>query len=183
MCAARRVAALATSAVITLGACGGSSAAAVKLDGSPRIPDAEGIVKTASINGITLDGGRRYGVSKKLMSFSTYNRKLVPLVRMIGAYAHVGLKGKTVVWIAKIGVVTRDGAGHATVQYQGDLVKVNGERLTFGDGTVLTLKNGLKPPADPNGPTYAVIDADHHYVQGATFAPKANVQTTQDARN
>jgi hypothetical protein len=181
MCAARRVAALATSAVITLGACGGSSAPAVKLDGSPRVPDAEGIVKTASINGITLDGGRRYDVSKKLMSFSTYNRKLLPLVRMIGGYVHVGLKGKTVVWIAKIGVVTRDAQGHATVQYQGELVSVHGAQLTFRDGTVLTLKPGLQTPPDPTGPTYAVIDADHHYVQGATFAPK--VQTTRDARN
>jgi hypothetical protein len=181
MCAARRVAAFATTAVMTLTACGGSSAPVVKLDGSPRTPDAEGVVRTASINGITLDGGRRYDVSKKLISFSTYNRKLVPLVRMIGAYVHVGLDGDTVVWIAKIGVVTRDATGHATVQYQGDLVAVRGATLTFRDGTVLTLAKGLKPPADPLGPTYAVIDADHHNVQGATFAPKT--ETTRDAGN
>jgi hypothetical protein len=181
MCAARRVAALATTAVIALGACGGSSGPAVKLDGSPRTPDAEGIVAHASINGITLDGNRRYDVNRQLMSFSTYNRKLLPLVRMIGGYVHVGLKGKTVVWIAKIGVVARDADGHATVQYQGDLVSVHGTQMIFRDGTVLTLHRGLKPPADAAGPTYAVIDADHHYVQGATFAPKS--ETTQDARN
>jgi hypothetical protein len=181
MCAARRVAALATTAVITLAACGGSRAPVVKLDGSPREPDAEGVVRAASINGITLDGDRRYDVSKKLISFSTYNRKLVPLVRMIGAYVHIGLDGDTVVWIAKVGVVTRDASGHRTAQYQGDLVAVRGTRLVFRDGTVLTLAKGLKPPADPLGPTYAVIDADNHNVQGATFAPK--VETTTDERN
>ena len=53
---------------------------------------------------------------------------------MVGAYVHVGLKGKTVVWIAKIGVVARDADGHATVQYQGDLVSVHGTQMIFRDG-------------------------------------------------
>ncbi|HVV37099.1 MAG TPA: hypothetical protein VHC63_10890 [Acidimicrobiales bacterium] len=182
MCAARRVAALATSAVITLGACGGgSSKPVVALDGSPRIADAEGVVRQASINGITLDGGRHYDVSKQLISFSTYNRQLVPLVRMIGDYVQVGLKGKTVVWIAKIGVVSVDTTGHATTQYQGELVKVKGPQLIFRDGTVLTLAKGLHAPADPLGATFVVIDADHHNVQGATFAPKT--ETTNNAGN
>jgi hypothetical protein len=183
MCAVRRVAALATSAAITLGACGGAGAPApeVKLDGSARVPDAEGIVAKASIAGITLDGGRNYDVSKKLVSFSTYNLQLVPLVRMIGSYVHIGLKGKTVVWIAKVGVVTRDAQKHGTVVYQGNLVSTRGRRMTFRDGTVLTLKRGLTPPADAKGATYVVIDADRHYVQGATFAPKP--EPTENARN
>jgi hypothetical protein len=181
MCPVRRVAALATTAAIGLSACGGSAAPVVKLDGSPRIPDAQGIVERASINGITLDGGRRYGVSRKLISFSTYNRKLLPLVRMIGGYAQVGLTGDTVVWIAKIGVVSRDASGHGTVQYQGDLVTANGSALTFRDGTVLTLAKGLHAPADPEGATYVVIDADKHTVQGATFSPKP--ESTTNARN
>jgi hypothetical protein len=85
------------------------------------------------------------------------------------------------VWIAKIGVVTRDASGHGTVQYQGNLVSAKGSTLTFRDGTVLTLAKGLHAPPDPEGPTYVVIDADHHTVQGATFAPKSS--TTTNARN
>ncbi|MEY2424637.1 MAG: hypothetical protein QOI61_209 [Actinomycetota bacterium] len=170
MLATRRTAVLAASAALAMSGCG-SSDPVVKLDGSPRVPDTEGIVQKASVNGITLDGNRRYGVSKKLISFSTYNQKPAPLVSTIGSYVQVGMNGDTVVWLAKIGPVQADSSGHKTVQYQGDLVSVNGARLTFKDGTVLRLAKGLTPPADPLGPTYAVIDADKHVVQGATFAP------------
>ncbi len=161
---------LAASAALVMSGCG-SSDPVVKLDGSPRLPDAEGIVQTASINGITLDGERRFAVSKKLISFSTYNYKPVQLASTIGAYVQVGTNDDTVVWLSKVGPVRTDDAGHKTVQYQGDLVAVDGARLTFKDGTVLRLAKGLKPPADPLGPTYAVIDAAKHVVQGATFAP------------
>jgi hypothetical protein len=177
MLATRRVAALATSAVITMGACG-SSSPVVKLDGSPRTPDVEGIVEKASINGVTLDGNRSYGVSKKLISFSTYNRKPVALVSTIGAYVQGGLRGGKVVWLAKVGPAPADANGHRTVQYQGDLVSISGSRLTFKDGTVLTLGKGLRAPGDATGPTYIVIDAEKHVVQGATFAPKAAPSTT-----
>jgi hypothetical protein len=167
MLATRRVAALATTAAIAVGACSSGSSPVVKLDGSPRTPDVEGVVLKASVNGITLDGNRHYDVSKKLISFSTYNREVVPLASTIGAYVQAGVRDKTIVWISKIGPV---GASH-TVQYQGDLVAAKGRTLTFKDGTVLTLAAGLKAPADPEGPTYAVIDANKHVVQGATFAP------------
>jgi hypothetical protein len=172
MLATRRVAALATTAALSLGACSsGSSEPVVKLDGSPRTPDAEGIVLKASASGITLDGDRTYEVSKKLISFSTYNHEVVALSSMLGAYAQVGLDDDTVVWISKVGPVATDAAGHKTVQYQGDLVDVRPPRLIFKDGTVLRLASGLTAPEDPEGPTYAVIDAEKHVVQGATFAP------------
>ena len=163
----RRVAALATAAAIGVGACGGSSAPVVKLDGSARIPDAEGVVQNASINGLTLDGGRKFAVSKKLISFSTYNRKPVQLISTRGSYVQLGVRDNTVVWLGKIGPVGPDG----TVQYQGNLVDIDGRALTFKDGTVLRLAKGLTAPSDAEGPTYAVIDADKHVVQGATFAP------------
>lgn len=153
------------------GACGGSSDAAVKLDGSPREPDIEGIVVKASREGVTLEGGRSYSVSDKLMTFSTYNRKLVPLASMIGAYVQGGVDGKTIQWLSKIGPVIKDDKGHATAQYQGELVDVDGDRLVFEDGTVLRLQDGLEAPSDALGPTYVVIDADQRVVQGATFAP------------
>jgi hypothetical protein len=163
--------AVAATAVLTLAACGGSADPVVKLDGSPRTPDVEGIVVAASASGITLDGDREYEVAKKLISFSTYNHEVVPLASTVGAYVQAGVKGSTIVWISKIGPVATDPSGHKTVQYQGDLVDVRPPRLIFRDGTVLRLADGLKPPADPEGPTYAVIDADKHVVQGATFAP------------
>ena len=171
MPAARRFAALATLAAVTAGACG-SSSPVVKLDGSPRTPDAEGVVHRASINGITLDGNRRYAVSKKLISFSTYNQEVVPLSTTVGTYVQVGIRSGTVVWLAKVGVVSGASDGTATVQYQGKLVRVSGRKLIFKDGTVLTLASGLEMPSRPEGPTFAVIDAKRHVVQGATFAPR-----------
>ena len=168
----RRVAALLVAVAFTLSACGGSSPAAVKLDGSPRHADVEGIVVTAGASGITLDGQRKFAVSDKVISFSTYNRKLVPLVSTRGAYVQAGVKGNTVVWISKIGPVSADASGHRTVQYQGTLVKVAGAELIFKDGTVLRLGAGLKAPANPLGPVYAVIDADKHVIQGATFSAR-----------
>lgn len=161
-----------TAASLLLGACAGSGdAAAVKLDGSPRRPDVEGIVVEASADGVTLDGDRPYKVSPKLMSFSTYNRQVVPLASTRGAYVQAGLDDDTIVWISKIGPVVKDAAGHATVQYQGELVEVDLPYLVFEDGTVLRLQAGLEPPEDPLGPLHAVIDAKKRVVQGATFAP------------
>lgn len=152
-------------------ACGGSDGVAVKLDGSPRRPDVEGVVRKASAKGVTLDGNRTYDVSSKLMTFSTYNHKLVPLASMIGAYVQGGLDGDTIEWLAKVGPVATDATGHRTVQYQGTLVRVDGSVLVFKDGTVLRLDKNLKAPEDALGPVYVVIDAEKHVVQGATFAP------------
>lgn len=174
---ARRVAALGALVACGVAACA-SQPPVVKLDGSARVPDAEGIVRSASINGLSLDGNRRFKVSKKLISFSTYNREPVALASTVGAYVHLGLRDGTVVWLAKVGVVSADATGHRTVQYQGDLVTAAATRLTFKDGTVLTLADGLRAPADATGPTYVVIDADKHRVQGATFAPLTATSTT-----
>jgi hypothetical protein len=165
-----RTVALAASAALALSACGGSSQPVVRLDGSPREPDAEGVVRTASINGITLDGGRRYSVSKKLISFSTYTRQPLALASTVGDYAHVGLKGDQVVWLARIGVVSESN-GRRITQYQGNLVSVAGARLTFKDGTVLTLEDGLKAPADARAATHVVIDTSERRVVGASFQP------------
>jgi hypothetical protein len=174
----RRVSAIVLSAVfvLALGACNSSDAPAVKLDGSPRLPEIEGVVAKASAEGITVDG-RTYLVSRKLLSFSTYNREAVALVSTVGSYVQAGVDGKTIEWLAKIGPVSADSDGHTTVQYQGDLVKVDGRRLIFKDGTVLRLAPGLTVPRSPLGPTYAVIDAAKHVIQGATFAPEKTTTT------
>ncbi|MEY2398681.1 MAG: hypothetical protein QOJ00_1855 [Actinomycetota bacterium] len=166
---ARTVLVFGASALVLAG-CGGSSSPAVKLDGSPRVPDVEGVVIAANAKTLTLDGGRHYKVSEHLVSFSTYNRRVVALKSAIGDYVQLGLKGDTVVWLGRIGVVMTDDAKHQTVAYQGVLTAVSGARMTFKDGTVLRLAPGLKAPADARGTTYAVIDAKAHNVQGATFS-------------
>lgn len=150
---------------------GGSDDPAVRLDGSPRVPDAEGVVVKASRDGITLNGDRTYEVSSDLIAFSTYNRKPIQLAATIGDYVHVGLDDDEVQWIGLIGIVTADEKGHRTASYQGDLVRIAGRRLEFKDGTVLTLAKGLVAPADGLGLTYAAIDVDKGVVQGAQFPP------------
>jgi hypothetical protein len=162
---------------LALGACGGgSSPAAVRLDGSPRVPDAEGVVVKASRNGITLNHGRRYKVSGDLVAFSTYNRKPIPLAATIGDYVHVGLDGDEVQWIGLIGLVVADADGHRTTSYQGTLVAVKGKQLQFRDGTVLRLAPNLTAPKDPLGSVYAAIDVDKGVVQGATFPPTTHTK-------
>lgn len=166
-----RLLAVVAAFTLTVAACAGGADPVVKLDGSPRHPDVEGVVVEASADGIVLDGDRKFSVSTKLISFSTYNREVVALASTRGSYVQAGLRDKTIVWLSKIGPVVTDAQGHSTAQYQGELVDVDLPHLIFEDGTVLTLEDGLEPPEDPLGPLYAVIDAKKHVVQGATFAP------------
>jgi hypothetical protein len=170
--------AVALAAVLAFAACGSSDKPVVKLDGSPRLPDAEGVVQSASAGGLRLDGGRSYGVSKKLIAFSTYDREPIQLARVRGSYVQVGLRDNTVVWLARIGIVTKGASGKSVVQYQGDLRRVEGGRMFFRDGTVLKLAPELKAPAKVTGSTFAVIDTKRHVVQGARFA-SATTSTTR----
>lgn len=170
--------------VLLLGACGaGSEKPVVLLDGSPRVPDAEGVVIEASREGITLNRNRTYKVSPELIAFSTYNRKPIQLASTIGDYVHVGLDDGEVQWIALIGVVVVDAEGHKTAAYQGKLVRIDGRRLEFKDGTVLTLQQGLVAPADGLGDVYAAIDVDKGVVQGAQFPPAPDRATTTSRPN
>ena len=164
--------ALGLALAVGLAACsgGGSKEPVVKLDGSPRFSDQEGVVQKADRSGITLDGNRTYDVDSKLIAFSTFNRAPVRLGSTVGEYVQVGIKDKTVVWLARIGPVATQADGHSSVVYQGTLVKVDGRRLIFKDGTVLTLAAGLKAPADAKGPTIASINPVQHVVEGATFS-------------
>jgi hypothetical protein len=170
--------AIALALAFVLAACGGSSdSPVVKLDGSPRVPDAEGVVQSASAGGIRLDGGRSYGVSKNLIAFSTYDREPIQLARVRGSYVQVGLRKGTVVWLARIGLVTPGASGKAVVQYQGNLVRVRDRRMEFRDGTVLKLAPELKAPERVTGSTFVVIDPKRHVVQGARFAAAATSTT------
>lgn len=158
----RRAAAVALSLVLVLPACGGERATAVKLDGSPRYPDDEGVVTAISFERLTLDGKRTYGVSKNLRAFSTYTRELEPMLSRDGQYVQLGIDDKKVVWMAGVaGVVpTKPPA----VYYVGGLTRIDGEhRAVFEDGTVLRLASGVRRPAG-NGRVRAKIDPARHVV-------------------
>lgn len=140
---------------------GGSAGAALKLDGSPRHPDDQGIATEVGRHRIILDGRRRYSVSPALNSFSTYTLETVPLVTRRGQYVQIGLQGKTVVWIAGIaGVIP---SKPPRVFYIGELKRVEGRDAIFKDGTVLRLAANVAARAKP-GHFTAVIDPKAHQI-------------------
>ena len=133
------------------------------LDGRPRVPDAEGVVEEVSFDRITLDGGRAYGVRKDLQSFSTYDLAAVPMLHRRGQYVQLGLNGKKVAWMAGIGVVVR-GDAPPVVYYNGVLVRREGARAIFRDGTVLQLAAGVAAPVE-QGLVRAELDPALHTVR------------------
>lgn len=154
------VAVMATFA-LGAGACGGGDdGPAIALDGSPRVPDAEGVVVEVRDDEIVLDGDRKFDVSDDLLAFSTYTLEAVPLAQRKGQYVQVGLDGDTVEWLALIGEPLEE-----RVYYTGELEEIDGQQLVFKDGTVLTLADGVKPPAE-TGRMRAVVDPKKRSVVG-----------------
>jgi hypothetical protein len=154
---------LLVTGVLLLTGCVRSSGHRLVLDGRPRYPDVEGVVDQISFERITLDGGRMYGVAKDLQSFSTYDLAAVPMLHRLGQYVQLGLNGKKVAWLAGIGVVVR-GAGPPVVYYNGALVRREGDRAIFRDGTVLRLAAGVNPPVE-QGLVRAELDPALHTVR------------------
>jgi hypothetical protein len=138
----RRLAVALFVVVLVAAACS-SGDEAVRLDGSPRYPDDEGVVTAISFDRITLDGRRTYDVSPGLRAFSTVTRQLEPMLRRKGQYVQIGLDDRTMVWMAGIAAVVR--TEPPAVYYVGRMVSVDEERrAVFADGTVLR----LAPTAD-----------------------------------
>ena len=133
------------------------------LDGRPRIPDEEGVVEQISFDRVTLDGGRSFAIQKDLQSFSTYDLAAVPMLHRLGQYVQLGLNGKKVAWMAGIGVVVR-GTAPPVVYYNGVLVRLEGDRATFRDGTVLQLADGVTSPVG-SGQVRAELDPSLHRVR------------------
>jgi hypothetical protein len=158
-----RVSFLLVAGALVLAGCAKSSNHRLVLDGRPRYPDVEGVVDQISFEQITLDGGRTYGVQKDLQSFSTYDLAAVPMLQRRGQYVQLGLNGKKVAWLAGIGVVVR-GAGPPVVYYNGTLVRREGDRAIFRDGTVLRLAAGVNPPVE-HGLVRAELDPALHTVR------------------
>jgi hypothetical protein len=138
-----------------------TGASPVVLDGSPRIPDAEGVVVAVTARRLTLDHGRSWPLSRSLQSFSTYTLQTLPVTQHAGRYVQVGLADGAVVWVAAIGAVIT--VPVPTVVYVGVLRIVDGRRAVFADGTVLA----LAPHAQTSvvrGPARAEIDPERHRV-------------------
>jgi hypothetical protein len=158
-----RATAVALTVALAVGTACSSGGGTVKLDGSPRYPDDEGVVTSIDFDRVTLDGARTYGVSKNLRSFSTYDRSLEPMLNRERQYVQIGLSGKTMVWMAGIAAVIP--ARPPRVYYTGTLVRVDKERrVIFQDGTVLRLAAGVQPPVR-RGYVQAEIDAAAHRVR------------------
>jgi hypothetical protein len=154
---------LVAGALLLAGCARSSDRHGVVLDGRPRHPDAEGVVEKISFEQITLDGGRSYGVRKDLQSFSTYDLAAVPMLQRLGQYVQLGLDGKKVAWMAMIGGVVPGAAG-PVVYYNGVLVKLQGDRAIFRDGTVLQLADGVTSPVE-TGLVRAELDPALHRVR------------------
>ncbi len=155
---------------VVLSACSGDSGSstpttAVALDGTPRYPDAEGVVVdiAADFSTITLDGGRTYRIQKDVQSFSALDGSTQQLLRRKGQYVQLGLNGDRVGWIAGIAALIRAAGQPPVAYYTGNLVEVRARKAVFEDGTVLTLGDAL---AAPEGPVRvrATIDASAHVV-------------------
>jgi hypothetical protein len=161
--------------VLGLAACSGGDAGAksgpVALDGTPRVPDVQGVViKIADdFSTITLDGDRTYDLSPALQSFSTIDGSTQPVRRRLGQYVLAGLDGSTMVWIAGVSAVAKADGGAPVAYYTGNLVEVDAGRAIFEDGTVLTLDAGVGAPPDAVA-VVATIDAEHHVVVELTEA-------------
>lgn len=145
------------------GACGKNAAGAgIKLDGSARPPDDQGVVTAVSPQRITLDGRRTYALSPHLQSFSTMSLAIVPVLQTKGQYVQVGLRETTVTWLGRLADVVH--TNHDAVFYVGHLVRVDGKDLVMRDGTVLRLSEGLTPPTRVDADVTAEIDPAKHAV-------------------
>jgi hypothetical protein len=156
------------STVLLVGGCSGGAGHRLVLDGRPRYADAEGVVEQVSFERITLDGGRSYGVRKDLQSFSTYDLAAFPMLGRLGQYVQLGLDGKKAAWMAGIGVVVRRPDAPPVVYYNGVLVRRDGQRAIFRDGTVLRLAEGVTPPAT-QGLVRAEVDPALHTVRAVVL--------------
>jgi hypothetical protein len=154
---------LLVAGALLLAGCSKSDSPRLVLDGRPRVPDVEGVVEQISFEKITLDGGRSYGVRKDLQSFSTYDLAAVPMLQRSGQYVQLGLDGKKVAWMAMMGEVV-EGAGPPVVYYNGVLLRVEGDRAIFRDGTVLQLADGVTSPVE-TGFVRAELDPSLHRVR------------------
>ncbi len=146
------------------GAAGNEDHLHVALDGSPRVPDAAGVVTAMDDDfaTLTLDGDDVHPIDPSVQSFASLDGSTQPLRARLGQYVHVGLDGDTIVWVAGIGSVLRLPDQPETVVYLGAITEVDrpGRRLILRDGTVFAIGDELAlddVPDPSDGPVPAVL--------------------------
>lgn len=139
--------------VLVAAACGGgvgepADTSFVALDGSPRPPDAAGVLTAIAADNstITIDGEHVYELHESLQSFSSVDGSTQPVRSRVGQYVHVGLDGETALWLAGIGAVTRIDGRPQTVNYIGTIKAVDGRQITMVDGAVFELADDVEVP-------------------------------------
>lgn len=162
--------------VLALAACGGGSSSSdstpvtyVKLDGTARVPNDEGVVTAMAddLSTFTLDQTRTYKTDPAMQSFSTLDGSTQPLRRRLNQYVQIGARGDTALWVAGIAAVVAPDGQAAVAYYTGVPAQINGAQVSFTDGTVLTLGAGVSPPV-LGARVLATIDVAGHKV--ATLA-------------
>ena len=159
----RRPAVSLVAAALLVAGCGGGTAPAIKLDGSPRTPNLEGEVTLATRTKVVI-GGRSLKVADDLRVFSSATLKTISLAGREHQYVQAGVAGGTLKWMAVYGAVLRLPGQPPVAYHVGTLAAVAGGKATFRDGSVLTLGPGVQPPATGQQAT-AEIDADAKQVR------------------
>jgi hypothetical protein len=156
--------AVVAAGAVAVGACGGGAKApAIKLDGSPRRANAEGVVTEVSSDVLVLDGTRRFTVSRDLRCFDSTTLKSVPLVNRKGTYVQAGVAGKRVEWIAGYGAPVERPGKPKTAFHVGTVTSVSASEVVFKDGSVLRAAPGVEQ-LPPGTVARAEIDVARHEV-------------------
>lgn len=146
--------------VLLAGACARGGPDELRLDGSPRFPDDEGVATALTHSSITLDGARTYDVDPSLRAFSSASLELEPMLGRRGQYVQIGLDGDTMVWMAGVArVIEVEGARSAF--HSGTVEGVEDGRLVFQDGTTFAMARGLDAPKPGARVTVRIDVADH----------------------
>jgi hypothetical protein len=164
----RRAIAVALLSCLLAGACStGSSSSSepvVRLDGTARFPDDEGIATELDRRSITLDGKRTYRVSDQLRSFSTYTRELEPMLGRKGQYVQIGVIDGVMVWMAGVSRVI-DVEGEPAAFYTGRFRQAAKGRFVFTDGTTFAPAKGVRPPGTEAPVTVRIDPVSHRIVE------------------
>jgi hypothetical protein len=138
----RRRALAAIALVLVAGACsGGDDGPSFALDGSPRFPDDEGIVTAVDFESVTLDGERTYDIDGDVVSFSSIDLKVIPLLFTEHQYVQVGLDGDTARWIGALARPLQ--TDPPAVLFVGEIEAIGDGQVTFDNGTVVRVADGV----------------------------------------
>lgn len=160
-----RVKAVSAAALALTAACGpGGRAATGAPSRSPRTADVEGVVTSVDFKHVSVDGVS-YAVSPRLRSFAAGTLQTVPLLWRKGQYVQVGLSGRTASWIAGLGAVVSSPRHDPTVYFTEVLMRIDGGRAVFADGTTLRLDGAVLRPAHLPSRVRAEIDPRLHRVK------------------